>query len=193
MHKTPALLALALVITALAPAWADGVVDKLMTAADKAKLENYGTVRSEAIAEARSSGPAADLATFEAVLAKPFESFQGFDMTGEWQCRTIKAGGLSALIVYGWFKCSVTDDGAGWLLEKTTGSQRTRGRFYDESDKRLIYLGSFYVAGDPVPAYGAGPATDQVGYAFRTGRQEWRIELPSPYYESKLDMLEFRR
>jgi hypothetical protein len=97
------------------------------------------------------------------------------------------------LVVYGWFKCQVSDDGSGWLLEKTSGSQRMTGEFYDDGDKRLIYLGSFHVAGDPVKPYGDGPQTDQVGYAFRSGPEAWRIELPAPYYESTLDIMEFKR
>lgn len=48
-------------------------------------------------------------------------------------------------------------------------------------------------AGDAPAPYGAGPRSDQVGYAFRGGKSAWRIELPSPFYESKLDILEFRR
>ena len=36
--------------------------------------------------------------------------------------------------------------------------------------------------------YGSGPDTDQFGYAFRTGAKEFRIELPAPRYESKLDI-----
>lgn len=175
------------------PALADGVVDTIMTAADKARLAAYGTVRAEAIAEARASGAPADLAVLDAVLAAPQIPFAGLDMTGAWQCRTTKVGGLGALVVYGWFKCKVSDDGSGWLLEKTSGSQRTKGRFYGDGERRLIYLGSFFVAGETPKPYGSGPESDQVGYTFRTGEQAWRIELPSPYYESKLDIMEFRR
>ncbi len=114
-------------------------------------------------------------------------------MTGIWQCRTTKAGKLSPLVVYDWFKCKVTDDGSGWMLEKLTGSQRTKGRFYTDSDTRLIYLGSGFVAGEKARSYGKRPETDQVGYAFRTGPTAWRIEMPSPHLESRLDIIEFRR
>lgn len=176
-----------------APALADGEVDKLMTPADKVRLANYGEVRKAAVAEAKANGSSAEIEVLDAILAKPLTSFQGFDMTGNWQCRTIKVGGLSPLLVYGWFKCRVTDDGSGWLLEKISGSQRTRGRFYDDNEKRLIYLGSFFVNDEKPKPYGSGLETDQVGYAFRSGPAEWRIELPSPYYESKLDILEFKR
>ena len=171
---------------------ADGVVQKLITPGDKARLENYEATRKEALAQARDGAPQ-DVAELDAVLAAGPISWSDFDMVGDWQCRTIKAGGLAKLVVYGWFKCRVSDDGSGWMLEKVSGSQRTKGRFYTESDTRLIYLGSFHVAGDQAKPYGSGPESDQVGYAFRSGPQAWRIEFPAPYYESKLDILEFQR
>ena len=186
-------LLLALLVIAPMPALADGVVDKLITPADRIRLNNYAQTRQQAIAEARSGGEAGELAQLETILAKRVQSFAGFDMTGNWQCRTIKTGGQLPLVIYGWFKCRVTDDGSGWKLEKISGSQRTTGRFYDESDRRLIYLGSQYVNEEKPKPYGSGAETDQVGYAFRTGPKEWRIELPAPHYESKLDILEFRR
>lgn len=173
-------------------AMADGVVQKLMTQADKARLEQYEETRKAALAEAKTGNPA-DVAALEALLAKPLLSLPDFDLGGEWRCRTTKAGGLSPLVVYGWFKCRIGDDGSGWKLEKLSGSQRTTGRFYDDGEKRLVYLGSFSIGGDAPKPYGNGPETDQVGYAFRTGQQEWRIEFPSPRYESRLDILEFRR
>ena len=182
-----------LLMLATSAAYADGTFQKLVTPADRVRLDQYGETRKAAIAEAKAGGTASDLATLDKLLAKPMVSFSGFDMVGNWQCRTTKVGGLSPLVIYGWFKCRVTDDGSGWKLEKITGSQRTTGRFYDDGDKRLHYLGSQYVAGETPKPYGAGPATDQVGYVFRTGPKEWRIELPAPYYESKLDILEFRR
>jgi len=185
------LAALALLASAL-PAAAIGELQSLITPADQKRLDGYGAVRKEAIEEARKGLPE-DVAVLDAILKKPFLSFSGFDMTGNWQCRTIKAGKLAELVVYGWFKCRVTDDGSGWKLQKLTGSQRTSGRFFDDGDKRLVYLGSGTVNDDPVPPYGSGAESDQVGYAFRTGAKEWRIEFPAPYYESKLDILELRR
>ncbi|HHZ07673.1 MAG TPA: DUF4893 domain-containing protein [Rhizobiales bacterium] len=182
-----------LLVAGALPALADGAVDKIMTPADKERLAKYGTVRAEAIAEARAGGAPADLAVLDAILVAPQIPFAGLDMTGNWQCRTTKVGGLGALVVYGWFKCKVSDDGSGWLLEKTSGSQRTKGRFYDDTERRLIYLGSFFVSGEAPKPYGSGPESDQVGYAFRTAEGSWRIEMPSPYYESKLDIMEFRR
>lgn len=176
-----------------APAFATGEIESLITQADRDRLAKFDETRAEALQEARDKGSAGDVATLDAVANAAALPFDGFDMTGNWQCRTIKAGGLAGLVVYGWFKCRVTDDGGGWTLEKLSGSQRTKGRFFTESDTRLTYLGSFFIAGDTPARYGSGPDTDQSGYAIRTGADAFRIELPAPRYESKLDILELRR
>lgn len=188
----PFLACLALLLLA-SPALADGEIQNLLTEADNARLDRYETTVKEAVAAAQAGGNASDVREFEEILARSRQSFQGFDMTGDWQCRTIKAGGPAPLVFYGWFRCRVTDDGSGWLLEKLTGSQRTKGRFYTDSDTRLTYLGGYFVAGDAPPQYGAGSETDQVGYAYRSGDMHWRIEFPEPVRESRLDILEFRR
>jgi hypothetical protein len=190
--KRPILALAALLALAGSPALADGAVQKLMTPADKARLDNFETTRTTALDEARSGNPA-ELAELQALFSKPLLPLPDFDLGGEWQCRTIKAGGLAELVVYGWFKCRVTDDGSGWKLDKLTGSQRTTGRFYDDGETRSIYLGTFHIAGQAAKAYGSGPETDQVGFVSRTGAAEWRIEFPAPRYESKHDILEFRR
>ena len=106
----------------------DGVVQKLMTSSDKVRLEKYDETRKAALAEAKAGDPA-QVAELDALLAKPLLSLPDFDLGGEWRCRTTKVGGLSPLVVYGWFKCRVSEDGSGWKLEKTSGSQRTTGRF----------------------------------------------------------------
>lgn len=185
------LAALALIAFAM-PAHADGQVQKLITTADKARLDKYGETRKAALDEARAGAPA-DVKQLDTLLAKPLVAFSDKDLTGNWKCRTIKAGGIGPLVVYGWFKCRVSDDGSGWKLEKISGSQRTAGRFFDDGAKRSIYLGSFSVNNDKPKPYGSGQESDQVGYAFRSSATEWRIEFPAPYYESKLDIMEFRR
>lgn len=192
---TPRILALAAVALFLAatPSRATGEIEGLITQSDRDRLAKYDATREEALKEARAGGSAEDVATLEKAIAPAPQSWSGFDMTGDWQCRTIKAGGLAQLVVYGWFKCRVTDDGSGWTLTKLTGSQKTKGRFFTDSDTRQTYLGAFAVNDDPFPAYGMGPETDQAGYAFLMSPKSWRIEFPAPYYESKLDILEFRR
>jgi hypothetical protein len=173
-------------------AFADGEVQKRMTPADRIKLEKYGEIRKAAVAVAQEGEPG-EVKQLNDLLARPLVAFSDKDLTGNWQCRTMKLDTGLPLIVYGWFRCRVTDDGSGWVLKKTTGSQRTTGRLYDDGEKRAIYLGALSLNDDPAKPYGSGVETDQFGYAFRTGPNGWRIEFPAPYYESKLDILELKR
>ncbi len=189
-----AAIAIALCLACASYAYADGAITKIITKADQARLDKYEETRSAAINEARKGGAAADVKQLDETLAKPNLAFgESFNMVGDWQCRTTKLGKEPPLTVYGWFKCRVTDDGSGWMLEKTSGSQRTKGRFYTDSDKRLTYLGAGYIAGEKPKAYGAGLDTDQVGYAYRTSDNAFRIEFPAPARESLLDILELKR
>jgi hypothetical protein len=186
-----AIAALGMLMASL-PAFATGEIVDLITEADEARLEAYDQTLSDALKSARTNGSADDIAAVDAVVEAPSMSFDGLDLTGRWQCRTMKLGGAAGLVVYGWFACEVTDDGSGWRLTKITGSQRTVGRFFTESDTRLTYLGSFHVAGEAPKPYGSGPESDQAGYVTRTGERSWWIGLPKPYYESEFDILELR-
>lgn len=173
---------------------ADGEIGKLMTAADKTRLASYDKVRAEAIEEARKGGAKVDVAALDTILAgQPLSFSEDFDFTGNWQCRTVKLGGSPALTVYGWFKCRVSDDGSGWRLEKITGSQRTSGAFYTDSDTRLTYIGALHYGDEMPKRYASDPDRDQVAYALRAGKNRVRLEFPSPKYESKLDILELAR
>lgn len=195
MKRFPVRAALAFLAAgpAAGPALADGEIIDIITRSDAVRLDAYQETRRGAIGKAEADGAPADVAVLKEIRARPALSFSGFDMTGDWRCRTIKAGGLSALVVYDWFACRVSDDGSGWALQKLSGSQRTKGRFFDDGDDRLIYLGSYHVAGQEPPPYGSGPQTDRVGYVFRSGEERWRIEFPAPVRGSKLDILQFRR
>ncbi|MBS9720815.1 DUF4893 domain-containing protein [Tianweitania sp. BSSL-BM11] len=184
--------ALGLIGLAASVAQADGAITRIITKQDAARLQNYEITRKTALTDARENGDKQDIDIINTVITERLARFAGFDMTGDWQCRTIKLGGDPAAVVYGWFKCRVTDDGAGWFLNKTSGSQRTQGRFYDDSDHRLIYLGTQFVAGEQPKRYKTDAKADQVGYAFRTAKG-FRIEFPEPAFESKLDILELRR
>jgi hypothetical protein len=175
-------------------AQADGAITRIITKPDQAKLDKYEETIGTAVDEVKKGGTSADIKWLEEILAKPHLPFsEDLDMTGEWKCRTAKLGNEPPLVIYSWFKCRVTDDGSGWVLEKTSGSQRTKGRFYTDSDNRLTYLGVGYVAGEKPRNYSVGRDVDHVGYAYRTAKNEFRIEFPAPARESVVDILELKR
>ncbi len=192
MRPMPFLAAACLLFSAT-HAQADGVFHKLVTRNDASKLERYDATRDVALRSVEKNASASDYAAAKKLLNIQPLSFRGFDLTGDWKCRTTKLGGNPAYVRYAWFQCNVSDDGSGWALTKRTGSQRTMGRFYTASDTALHYIGSFYIAGDSALPYGKNIDSDQVGLAERTGAQSWRISFPEPRFESKFDVLEFRR
>lgn len=120
---------------------------------------------------------------------------------GKYRCRTVKIGSLDGeglkYVAYPWFTCTVElTPGGDLILTKTTGSQRTRGLIYpnDANPKQLVYVGA-QAWGDTettFPAYGAQPERDQVGAFERIGTGRWRMVVPWPKQESKLDILEIR-
>ena len=189
------LSAFALFLLALAgPAWADGAVLSKMTKEDAARLENYEATRAKAIAEAHATGSPQDVAEMDKALAGSPQNLRNASLEGNWRCRTIKLGGMEPkLVVYCWFKCRLHSDDAGLWLDKTTGSQRTRGLFYDDGDTRMIYLGKLHYGYEQPGLYGADPARNQIAYAFLVDKNRMRLEFPAPQYESLLDVMELER
>ncbi|RYI87400.1 MAG: DUF4893 domain-containing protein [Acetobacteraceae bacterium] len=119
---------------------------------------------------------------------------------GIWRCRTIKLGtkaetGL-AYVAYPQFRCTVElTPGGDLVLTKTTGSQRTRGLLYPDTDSRLVFIGAQAWGMDETgfPTYGQQPERDQVGVFERIGADRWRLVIPFPRVESKLEILELNR
>jgi len=180
--------------TAPALALADGVLDKRLTPFDKDRLAKLDVTVASALAEARAGGTPEDVAILDAALAgTALPLAEGYDPNSAWKCRTIKAGGTLPLTVYPWFACRISEDGAGWQLEKLTGSQRTRGMFYTLSATRLAYLGAGYVNGEKPRSYGQDPKENQVAIVERRGRNKLVFLFPAPQYESKLDILVMER
>lgn len=176
------------------PAFADGAVLSKMTRDDRARLDNFDAMRAKAIAEARAEGSPVDVATLDTVLAGDLLPLHAYKFDGNWRCRTIKLGGMAPkLVVYGWFRCRFHEDSAGLWLDKLTGSQRTRGLFYDDGETRMIYLGKSHYGYEKPGLYGDDASRDQVAYAYRVGPKRARIEFPAPQYESLLDIIELER
>ncbi|MBI1405576.1 MAG: DUF4893 domain-containing protein [Caulobacter sp.] len=121
---------------------------------------------------------------------------------GDYRCRTVKVGSMSgdglSYVAYPWFKCTIElSPGGDLALTKTTGSQRTRGLLYPDpdNDRRLIYIGA-QAWGDGekgFPVYSQMPERDQIGAFERIGQTRWRLVLPWPKQESKLDVMELAK
>lgn len=187
-------LALWLSLTVFAaPALADGEIMSIITPADDARLDNFDKTFAEALAEARQGGAPKDVALLESVLGGTPLGIANYSLAGNWKCRTIKAGGVLPLTVYPWFRCRITETDIGDVLEKLTGSQRTKGRFFVEGETRLTYLGAGFVAGEKPRRYNEDPKENQVALVERRGTNRLVFMFPEPQYESKLDIMVLER
>ena len=174
---------------------------QVASAADASLLGRLDQAWRLARAEAEDAGFASEVERLGA-LVDPNAALAGRlqPAPGTYRCRTLKLGrrvegqGL-AYVAYPFFACSVElTPGGDLILTKTTGSQRTRGLLYPDTDRRLVYVGA-QAWGDEAdfPAYGRNRERDQVGVLERIGDQRWRLVLPWPKQEAKLELLEIVR
>lgn len=119
---------------------------------------------------------------------------------GAYRCRAVKLGsngpGGLGYLEYPFFRCTIAlTPGGDLVLTKTTGSQRTRGLLYPDTDRRLVFVGAQAWGMDETtfPRYGEQRIRDQVGVFERIGSNRWRLVIPWPRVDSKLEILELVR
>ena len=164
------------------------------------RLARYHQTAGDALLQAMAAGAPQDVAALASALAgTPLVAFDE-SLVGLWNCRTMKLGGLSALVVYTDFQCRIGLDASGAVFEKLSGSQRTSGRI-GMRDGRAIYLGVGYVAGATAVPYadlpadfgGDGTLQPQVAVFERISASRARLLFPAPVVESNFDILELTR
>lgn len=191
-------LATALMVCTLGaagPALADGPFPDMLTSADRDRLSVYDPIRRDILKYVHQHAGRLDREELNMILAGSAIDLAPADMAGDWRCRSIQMWrdpGLP-IIIYGDFRCRVTDDGAGLRLEKLTGSQRTAGTFYDLGETRLGYAGAQALGNETsVPRYGAIRDRNQVGYLMPVSHDRMRLEFPRPV-NAEFEILELRR
>lgn len=167
---------------------------QLATAADRVRLRDWRAAFERGLAQARAASDGAiarDTALFDpdAALATALPP------PGNYRCRTIKLGSKIAelrYIAYPWFTCRI-GPGPERTFTKVGGSQRVFGALYADNDLRGVLLGTLVLGDERTPLdYGQDGARDMAGVVERIGADRWRIVLPSPAYESLVDLIELR-
>ena len=192
MRKTVFLVLVSFLMST--PTFADGELDKILSRDDKQRLDDFPKTEAAALAEGLHGGTPdqIDILT-NALSGKALPLNDDFDATGNWKCRVVKVGGSLPITPYNWFKCRISDDGAGWFVEKISGSQRLSGRLYTQSDSELVFVGAGHVNNDPPRNYGDDPEQNQVAIVTRRGENKLVFEFPAPKFESNLDILLMER
>jgi hypothetical protein len=164
-------------------------------AEDVDRIARLDAAWSAALTEARSrrfKGAVAD----EGELLDPAAALpRAAPPPGPYKCRVIKLGtqrkGGVAYNAYAPFFCYVEAEGDLLTIVKQTGSQRPAGRLYPEKDERLVFLGTLALGDEEAPLpYGERPERDMAGVVERVAPFRWRLVIPWPRTESKLDVIE---
>jgi hypothetical protein len=175
------------------PAMAESdFLTRTLSPEDLSRLASFAKARSDAIAEAEAGGEPSELAVLHEILAGEEQPIRGVDIRGDYRCRTVKLGGILPLTIYDWFDCEIGEDDLGYVLEKTSGSQRLTGHFVDDSETSLIFYGAGHYDYEQPREYGAEPQENIVARMVRAGDERYRLEMPLPHFESNFDILELQ-
>ena len=157
------LVAFLLVLAFASPAFAESdLLTRTLTPQDLGRLASFSKARDEAIAQARDGAEPSELAVLDEILAGDDLPVRGVDIRGDYRCRVAKLGGFLPLVVYDWFRCTIGEDDVGYVLMKTSGSQRLSGHFIDDSETSLIFYGAGHYSDEEPRAYGDDPERNMV-------------------------------
>lgn len=162
---------------------------------DRVRLRDWRKTFEDALASARKAGHGAEI-TREGSLLDPDAAIAGPAIPdGMYRCRVIKLGaketGNLDFVSYPAFTCRVHAESQLQRLGKLGGSQRYLGLIFPGDAIRNVFLGTL-VLGDERRAlqYGQDEQRDVAGYVERIGPTRWRLLMPQPHFESKMDVME---
>lgn len=170
---------------------------------DLDRLERYEDAVTKGMMESRVAGE--ENGSYNELVSVMEEETVGADpesLKGQWNCRTIKAGGpFAGFVVYGWFRCEVRESDGRLFFEKLTGSQRQSGYLYPRDEKSWVLLATPNEGhSGPVRDYSGpkGGVTDPqlvdepaIVSLLKDGRA--RVVFPWPELESTFNVLEMMR
>src|SRR5215213_4106477 len=162
---------------------------------DRLRLRNWRQAFEEGLTAARNAGHGAEVAR-EGALLDPDAALAGAAIPdGMYRCRVIKLGaregGNLDYIAYAGFTCRVRPERGLQRLGKLSGSQRYVGLIFPGDAIRNVFLGTLALSDETrVLQYGQDEQRDVAGYVERIGPSRWRLVMPRPHFESRLDVME---
>ena len=173
------------------------------TELDRGKLDRYEDAVTKGMMESRVAGEEHGAYNeLTSIMEGTLAPADGDKLKGQWNCRTIKAGGpFVGFVVYGWFRCEVVEKEGRLFFENLTGSQRMSGFLYERDEKSWVLLAAPNEGhSGPIRAYSGpeGGITDPqlmdepaIAALLEDGRA--RIVFPWPELESTFNVLEMKR
>jgi len=178
----------------LIPRWTTAY-KQVIAEKDRVRLRDWRKTFVNALEAARKAGHSAEIAG-EGALLEPDAQLAGPAIpNGMYRCRVIKLGaretGNLDYVAYAPFACRVRAERTLQRLTKLSGSQRYVGLIFPGDAIRNVFLGTL-VLGDERRSmqYGQDESRDVAGYLERIGPNRWRLLMPEPSFESKIDVME---
>jgi hypothetical protein len=168
----------------------------LATAHDIDHLEAVDEAWAAALEEARGRGYRAAIDGEGALLDPAAALPRAAPPPGPYRCRIVKLGSQSPrgrpFNAYKPYFCYVEVDEDYLSITKQTGSERPAGWLYEDGEAdRLIFLGTLVRGTERATLpYGEDAERDMAGIVERVGPFRYRLVIPWPQHESKLDVIE---
>jgi hypothetical protein len=162
---------------------------------DRLRLRDWRSSFVTGLEAARKAGHGADIAR-EGALLDPDAALAGPAIpNGMYRCRVIKLGakdpGNLDYASYSGFSCRVRPERTLQRLGKLSGAQRYVGVIFPGDAIRNVFLGTLAFADESrALQYGQDEQRDVAGYVERVGLNRWRLVMPAPHFESRLDVME---
>lgn len=165
------------------------------TTDDQDRIARMGLAWEEALADAKKSD-SAEIAHEGKLLLPRSGLSKPAPTPGSYNCRLITLGKATEkgkpFESFKPFFCYVQVEDDQLTIVKQTGSQRPAGRLWEDDDpNRMIFLGSLTLGDEEQPlAYGDDPKRNMAGVIERIGAFRWRLVIPWPQSDAKLDVFE---
>src|SRR5438270_6060454 len=162
---------------------------------DRIRLRDWRASFEDGLAAARKAGHSTEIDR-DGPLLDPDAALAGPAIpNGIYHCRVIKLGakdpGNLDFASYGGFTCRVRQERALQRLSKLSGAQRYVGLIFPSDAIRNVFLGTLAFADETrVLQYGQDDQRDVAGYVERIGPNRWRLVMPQPHFESRIDVME---
>jgi hypothetical protein len=167
---------------------------KVVTDSDADRVRQWRKAWDDALAPARAEAPAA-IAADPKLFDPDVALGSAMPPAGNYRCRTFKLGSQQPVTryftAYPAGNCTIAPRGDALHFVKTDSEQRPDGLIYPNTDARAMFIGVLVVGDETAPLrYGVDRKRDMIGYIERIGETRWRLVLPYPGFESKLDVIE---
>jgi len=178
----------------LMPRWTTAYRE-VISGDDRIRLRDWRTSFVAGLDAARKAGHGDDIAREGALLDPDAALTQPAIPDGMYRCRVIKLGAKEpGNFVYASFPgvtCRIRQERSLQRLGKLGGAQRYVGLIFPGDPIRNVFLGTLAFADESrVLQYAHDDQRDVAGYVERIGHNRWRLVMPSPHFESHVDIME---